>query len=232
MRRPPPDEVTGALPVASNHTVAHVWAAVDTVIWRAGVIPGLIYFRRQVVLLIAVSVALNLVAHVTAHVAASPRGPTMIPSPPPPTAATRSRSQLVATYAYWHPFSVCIAIAAVAATIWLAADPVGRATISIAQVTHPTVGTVWLIFCAAGGVFTLAGTVMLHDRVEALGLALLAATLAAQALGTGMRFGGRSAFPILVFAAAAVACVLRVSQVGLARKILTGDGNNGKAVDA
>jgi hypothetical protein len=66
-----PPEVTGTLTLAaSDSRQAHVWAAVDTIVWRAGVIPGLIYFRQKVIYLILVSVALNLAAHWAARRAA------------------------------------------------------------------------------------------------------------------------------------------------------------------
>jgi hypothetical protein len=73
---------------------------------------------------------------------------------------------------------------------------------------------VWLVVCGLGGVLTLVGTVMLHRSLEAVGLVLLGATLALQAVGTWLRFGARSIFPVLVFASCALASIIRVSQVG------------------
>lgn len=125
------------------------------------------------------------------------------------------KAALVRAHARAHPFTLCLAIAATASAIVLAVDEQAFATISILQVTNTAMGVAWLIACAAAGLLTLAGIVLLRADVEALGAMLLATTLAVQGVGTLARFGLRSTFPVLVFFACALACLLRV--VGYAR---------------
>lgn len=67
---PRPASPLGALTWALGSVPAHTWAAVDTLCWRALVIPAIVYFRGHAIWVIGVSVATNLVAHLAARRAA------------------------------------------------------------------------------------------------------------------------------------------------------------------
>jgi len=67
---PRPASPLGALSWALDSIPAHTWAALDTLCWRALVIPAIVYFRPYAIWVIAVSVATNLIAHLAARRAA------------------------------------------------------------------------------------------------------------------------------------------------------------------